>query len=193
MPQRVRVRARSRKLAAAMQNLRDKLLKAGLVDDKQVQKAERDQRAPKKTQTHHQREEKISAEEEQRRAAFAARAAEQAEERRKEAAKRAEAKAQSERAHRLRQLVTTNRIDDPGASLFHYVRRNGKIGRLAIGLPTQALLESGGAAVVEDPGAVDCAIVPAAVAAKIYEVDPKCIRFWLGPDKPIGFSDVGEA
>ena len=176
-----------------MQNLRDKLLKAGLVDDKQVQKAERDQRAPMKSQTHRQREETVSAEDLERRAAFAARAAEQAEERRKEAAKRAEAKAQSERARRLRQLVEANRISDPGASLFHYVRRSGKIGRLAIGPETQKLLESGGAAVVEDPGAADCALVPAEAAKKIYQVDPKCIRFWLGPDKPIGFSDAGEA
>ena len=172
-----------------MQNLRDKLLKAGLVTEKQAQEAARDTRAPKK---HREREAKESEEEKQRREAFAAREAELAEERRKEAAKVAEARMQSERARRLRQIVESNRIDDPGASLFHYVRRNGKIGRLALGLETQKLLESGGAAVVEDPGAPDCAVVPAEAAKKIYEVDPLAIRFWHGPDKPIGFSDAGE-
>jgi uncharacterized protein YaiL (DUF2058 family) len=175
-----------------MQNLRDKLLKAGLVSEKQASEAERDTRAPKKGQTHRQREETVSTEEKQRREAFAAREAEQAEERRKEAAKKAEARQQSERALRLRQLVESNRIVAPGAGLFHYVRRNGKIGRLAIDGETQKLLESGAAAVVEDPGAPDCAIVPAKAAEAIYSVDPKAIRFWHGPEKPIGFSDAGE-
>src|SRR5437667_12817155 len=172
-----------------MQNLRDKLLKAGLVTENQANEAERTQKAPKK---HREREEKLSAEEEQRRAAFAAREAELAEERRKEAAKVAEARMQSERARRLRQIVESNRIDDPGASMFHYVRRNGKIGRLALGLETQKLLESGGAAVVEGPRSPDCAVVPAGAAKKIHEVDPQAIRFWHGPDKPIGFADAGE-
>src|ERR1700674_129625 len=106
-----------------MQNLRDKLLKAGLVTEKQAQEAAREKRPPKK---HREREEAESAEEEQRREAFAAREAELA-----------EARMQSERARRLRQIVESNRIDDPGASMFHYVRRSGKIGRLALGLETQ--------------------------------------------------------
>ena len=173
-----------------MQNLRDKLLKAGLVTEKQAQEAAREKRPPKK---HREREQVESAEERQRREAFAAHEAELAEARRKEAAKVAEARMQSERARRLRQIVESNRIDDPGASMFHYVRRNGKIGRLALGLETQKLLESGGAAVVEDPGSPDCAVVPAEAAKKIHEVDPQAIRFWHGPDKPIGFADAGES
>lgn len=174
-----------------MQSLRDKLLKAGLVTEEQAKKSERDGKSgPKKT--HRQAEQKVSLEEQQRRDAFAAHAAEQAEERRKEEAKRAEAKMQSERARRLRQIVESQRISDPGASLFHYVRRSGKIGRLAIGLETQKLLESGAAAVVDDPGSPDCAVVPAEAAKRIYEVDPQSIRFWCGPDKPIGYSDAGE-
>ena len=84
-------------------------------------------------------------------------------------------------------------FDDPGAGLFHYVRRNGKIGRLALGAETQKLLESGAAAVVDDPGSPDCAVVPAEAAKRIYQVDPQAIRFWHGPDKPIGFSDAGES
>jgi len=30
------------------------------------------------------------------------------------------------------------------------------------------------------------------LAKRIYEVDPQAIRFWYGPEKPIGFSDAGE-
>ena len=174
-----------------MQNLRDKLLKAGLVSDKQAQEAARTDRPPKKP--HREREEAQSVEEKQRRDAFAAREAEVSEERRKEAAKVAEAKMQSERARRLRQLVESNRLREaPGEVSFHFVKRSGKIGRLAISPETARLLESGGAAVVDDPGSPDHAVVPAEAAKRIYQVDPQAIRFWFGPDKPIGFSDAGE-
>jgi hypothetical protein len=61
-----------------MQNLRDKLLKAGLVTEKQAKEAGRDQR---QARTHKEREAQVSAEEKQRREAFAAREAELAEER----------------------------------------------------------------------------------------------------------------
>jgi uncharacterized protein YaiL (DUF2058 family) len=173
-----------------MQNLRDKLLKAGLVSENQAKEAAREQKAPK--QTHRLREQQVSQEERERRDAFALREAEQAEERRKEAAKIAEARMQSERARRLRQLVESNRIADKGEVTFHYVRRSGKIGRLDVSLDLQAKLESGAAALVEDPGSPDCAVVVAEAAKRIYEVDPQAIRFWFGPEKPIGFSDAGE-
>ncbi len=174
-----------------MQNLRDKLLKAGLVTEKQAQEAARGERrgAPK---TLHERDRQVSDEERQRREAFAAREAEVAEQRRQEAAKQAEARMQSERARRLRQLVEAHRIREDGEVSFHYVRRSGKIGRLDVSVATQKMLEQGGAAVVEDPGSPDCAVVPGDAAKRIYEVDPRAIRFWFGPEKPIGFSDAGE-
>lgn len=173
-----------------MQNLRDKLLKAGLVSEKQAQEAERDQRQPRK---HREREAKESAEERQRREAFAAREAELGEERRREAAKVAEARMQSERARRLRQLVEAHRLEIGGELQFHYVKRSGKIGRLAVGVELQKMLESGAAAVVDDPGQPEGAVVPAEAARKVYEVDKEAIRFWYGPEKPIGFSDAGES
>jgi hypothetical protein len=174
-----------------MQNLRDKLLKAGLVTEKQAHEAAREQRQGSAKKVH-QREHQGSEEERQRREAFAAREAELAEERRKEAARQAEARMQSERARRLRQLVEAHRLRENGEVTFHYVRRSGKIGRLDVSLATQKLLEQGGAAVVEDPGSPDCAVVPGEAAQRIYAVDPQAIRFWFGPDKPIGFSDAGE-
>jgi uncharacterized protein YaiL (DUF2058 family) len=174
-----------------MQNLRDKLLKAGLVTEKQAQQAAREERQTT-GKTHRQREQAISEEESQRREAFAAREAELSEERRKEAAKQAEARMQSERARRLRQLVETHRIREAGEVSFHYVRRNGKVGRLDVSVKTQQSLEQGAAAVVDDPGSPDCAVVSGEAAKRIYEVDPQAIRFWYGPEKPIGFSDAGE-
>jgi len=171
---------------AAMQNLRDKLLKAGLVTEKQAKDAERGQKKPAGTVK--QKQEAVSEEERQRRDAFAQREVELAEERRKEAAKKAEARQQSERAHRLRQLVEASRVREaPGDVHFHFVKRSGKIGRLALTPETARLLESGAAAVVEDPGNPEHAVVPSEAAKRIFEVDRLAVRFWFGREKPIGF------
>jgi uncharacterized protein len=173
-------------LGAAMQNLRDKLLKAGLVTEKQAQEAEKGQKRPRATVK--AKEDALSAEERQRQEAFAQREAEISEERKKEAARKAEARMQSERALRLRQLVETNRVrEPPGEVNFHFVKRSGKIGRLAVSPETAKLLESGAAAVVEDPGQPEHAVVPSEAAKRIYQVDAQAIRFWMGPEKPIGF------
>jgi uncharacterized protein YaiL (DUF2058 family) len=191
---------------APMQNLRDKLLKAGLVTEKQAKDAERKDEKPAGAQhrtakeraspatggapagAQHRTEEAVSEEERQRRDAFALREAELSEDRRKDAAKKAEARMQSERAHRLRHLVETHRVREaPGEVDFHFVKRSGKIGRLAVSPETAKLLEGGKAAVVEDPGQPEHAVVPGEAAKRIYEVDPQAIRFWFGPEKPIGF------
>ncbi len=170
-----------------MQNLRDKLLKAGLVTEKQAKEAERAQKNPQ-AGTVKQKQQALSDEERQRREAFAQREAELAEERRKEAARKAEARQQSERALRLRQLVEANRLREaPGDVHFHFVKRSGKVGRLAVSPETAKLLESGAAAVVEDPGSPEHAVVPGEAAKRIYEVDKQAVRFWFGPEKPIGF------
>lgn len=173
-----------------MQNLRDKLLKAGLVTQKQVERAE-------KAPAHRPRPgpppaRPVSEEERQRREAFAAHDAEKAAERQKELEKLAEARAQSERAHALRALIEEHALrEPPGEVAFHYQKRSGKIGRLALSPETAALLEAGKAAVVEDPGRPDPAIVPAHAAKKAWKIDPRAVFFWAGPEKPIGFDDPG--
>jgi uncharacterized protein YaiL (DUF2058 family) len=169
-----------------MQNLRDKLLKAGLVTADQVKNADKKPER-KKDPPRPQRSE----EERQRREAFAARDAEVAEQRKKELAKLQESRMQSERAHKLRALVQQHRITETGDTHFHYVKRSGKIGRLLVTAETAKLLEGGVAAVVEDPGQPDAVVVPSKAAEKFYAVDPKSIRFWAGPQKPVGFDDVG--
>jgi uncharacterized protein YaiL (DUF2058 family) len=179
-----------------MQNLRDKLLKAGLVTESQVKKAETDKvRGKERPQGRPQRPapQPLSEEERQAQQAFAAREAEVSEERRREAAKAAEAKAQSERARSLRALVLSHKIEQPpvGEAQFHFVRRSGKVGRLLVTAQTQALLEQGAAAVVENPGQPDPVVLPAEAAKEAYRIDPRAVFFWNGPQKPIGFEDVG--
>jgi uncharacterized protein YaiL (DUF2058 family) len=171
-----------------MQNLRDKLLKAGLVTSDQVKKAEEKGKPKERPRP----DPKKAEEERQRREAYAAHEAEVAEQRRKEQSKVHEARMQSERAHKLRALVAEHRFREaPGEVHFHYVKRSGKIGRLALSADTAGLLERGEAAVVEDPGQPECVVVPSGAAEKFYAVDPKSIRFWAGPRKPVGFEDVG--
>jgi uncharacterized protein YaiL (DUF2058 family) len=178
-----------------MQNLRDKLLKAGLVSEKDVKDAEQKRREQKpKPASFKARVEQQSDEERQRREAFAAREAELADERRQEAAKKAEARMQSERAHKIRQLVESHRIREPAGEVsFHFVKRSGKIGRLAVSPETAKLLEAGAAALVEDPGQPEPAVLPGAAAERVHAVDPLAIRFWNGPEKPIGFNDPAES
>jgi uncharacterized protein len=143
-----------------MQNLRDKLLKAGLVTEQEAREAER--KAGKPQGTIHHKQQAQSEEERQRR--------------------------EAERALRLRQLVEANRVrEPPGEVNFHFVKRSGKVGRLAVSPETAKLLESGAAAVVEDPGNPEHAVVPGEAAKRIYEVDKQAVRFWFGPEKPIGF------
>jgi uncharacterized protein YaiL (DUF2058 family) len=171
-----------------MQNLRDKLLKAGLVSAEQVKKAEE----KGKPKARPKPDPKAELEERQRREAFAAHDAEIAEEHRREAAKVAEARKQSERARALRALVQEHKLRDTfGEVPFHYVKRSGKIGKLVLTEEIARLLEGGNAAVVEDPGQPECVVVPGEAASRFYAIDPKAIRFWAGPGKPVGFEDVG--
>ena len=175
-----------------MQNLRDKLLKAGLVTEGQVKNAEKKQQAGKpgpRPQTASTAPATLA--DRQAQEAFRARDAEVSEERRKELAKLAEAKAQSERARSLRALVEQQRLREPvGEAQFHFVRRSGKVGRLLVSPATAKLLEDGAAAVVENPGQPDPAVLPADAAREAYRIDPRAIFFWNGPLKPIGFEDA---
>ena len=175
-----------------MQNLRDKLLKAGLVSQEQVKKAET--KAPKaRPPAPPHRPAPQTDEERQRQEAFAAHEAEKAAARQTELDKLAEARAQSERARSLRALVEEHALrEPPGEVTFHYKKRGSKLGRLAVSPETAALLEKGQVAVVEDPGKPDPALVPAHAARAAYKIDPRAIFFWAGPDKPIGFEEPDE-
>ncbi len=190
-----------------MQNLRDKLLKAGLVTEKQIETAlksnsnKRPDKGPRganapaarghdgrpRSEAERQRDEQ----EQQRAQAFAAREAEVSEQRRRDAARQSEARLQSERARSLRALIGSERLQETlGEVPFHFVRRSGKVGRLALTPAVARLLEEGAAAVVELPGETDPAILPSDAAKKAFRIDPRAIFFWAGPQKPIGFDNL---
>ncbi len=174
-----------------MQNLRDKLLKAGLVTEKQVEKALTDNKRTHKGPPRPHAPRVQSPEEAQRAAAFAARDAEVAEQRRRDSAKANEAKQQSERARSLRALIAEHRLRETlGEVSFHFVRRSGKVGRLALTPAIAKMLEDGEAAVVELPGETDPAVLPGDAAKRAWTIDPRAIFFWAGPKKPIGFDDL---
>jgi uncharacterized protein YaiL (DUF2058 family) len=183
-----------------MQNLRDKLLKAGLVTEKQIEtaltppkKQERNQRPPQRpAPSQRALAPRVQTEEERQRAeAFALHDKELAEQRAKELAKQQEARLQSERARSLRALINEHKLQDTlGEVSFHFVRRSGKVGRLALSPAVAKLLEEGAAAVVEMPGETDPAVLPGFAAKKAWTIDPRAIFFWAGPQKPIGFEDA---
>jgi uncharacterized protein YaiL (DUF2058 family) len=190
-----------------MQNLRDKLLKAGLVTEKQVETAlktksnPRPDKGPRRANAPDARwqaerprteaERQLDEQELQRAQAFAAREAEVSEQRRRDAARQSEARLQSERARSLRALIGSERLHETlGEVPFHFVRRSGKVGRLALTPAIARLLEEGAAAVVELPGETDPAILPSDAAKKAFRIDPRAIFFWAGPQKPIGFDDL---
>ena len=183
-----------------MQNLRDKLLKAGLVTEKQIETAltppankrpDRSAQRPAPSRPAQHAPRAMTAEERQTAEAFAARDAEVAEQRKRDLAKQNEARQQSERARSLRALITEHRLHDTlGEVSFHFVRRSGKVGRLALAPAIAKLLEEGAAAVVEMPGETDPAVLPGHAAKKAWTIDPRAIFFWAGPQKPIGFDDL---
>jgi uncharacterized protein YaiL (DUF2058 family) len=140
----------------AIGNLRDKLLKAGLVDKKQKQQADTQERRDKKQKTHEQ----LAAEEAERQRQFEAKKAEEAEAQRRLDAEREAERAKHEAANRIRNICDrwSVRSRGPGDGKrdkggpprrFYFVKRSRRIGFLVISdlLYDQLLL--GALAVVE--------------------------------------------
>jgi uncharacterized protein YaiL (DUF2058 family) len=168
-----------------MQNLRDKLLKAGLVTPAQAQKAaeapKREGSAPRARSAQRTPPAPLSEEDRQRAEAFALLEAEKSAERQKEQLKAAEARAQSDRARTLKALIIEYAIQEPmGEVAFHYQKRSGKIGRLLVTPELQQRLERGEVGLIEDPGKPEPALVAAEAARRAKLLDPKTVFFWTG-------------
>ncbi len=173
-----------------MQNLRDKLLKAGLVT----------------------KEESREAEEREARARQAAAARPEAPRRRppREAAPtrplppvptlpllpgskahhRQEATKQRELDEKLRDVVLLTEVPfEVGAHPFHFVTRKGKLRRLELSEAQAAALESGQLAVVErqEPAQIEHTLVPPEAAERMLELFPRAVRFYAKAGAAVGF------
>lgn len=131
----------------AIQNLRDKLLKAGLVDKKQKQQVDTQDRRDKKQKS----VEQLAAEEAERQRQFAEQQAAEAEANRLREAQRTVDRLQHETWNRVRNICDRWAVRQikPGARRFHFVQRSGRIGYLLVNDALYDQLLQGALAVVE--------------------------------------------
>lgn len=168
-----------------MQNLRDKLLKAGLVSEEAARKSTKEAsagaNASPKTRAAppaHKPAPTIP-----RLPPLALPGT--------KAFQRLEALKQQEEDKRLRDLVTSAQVPvEPGEHAFHFITRKGKLRRLNLSEAQAKQLESGALAVVErpEPAMIEHSLVPAATAEAIFVWSPKSVRFFNKEGSPIGFS-----
>ena len=179
-----------------MQNLRDKLLKAGLVTAEQAEKAEKT--APPAPRPERRREQS-------ERPASAGRASGPLMVARlqplpsvpklpplagSKVSQRLEAKRQREQDRRLRERVLAAQVAvEPGERTFYFVTRKNRLRRLELSDAQAEALEQGRLAVVErpDPAQIEHALVPAELALALVSEFPRAVRFLNAPGSAVGF------
>ena len=147
-----------------MQSLKDKLLKAGLVTEADAQRAEKPNRAV---------ESRIPPSAESRIPKLPPLPG-------SPAAQREQSAKQLELDRKVRELVLKSQVAfEPGPRAFYFPTRKGKARRLELSEAQAEKLEKGELAVVErpDPGAIEHALVPAAVALELKALSDKVVRF----------------
>lgn len=171
-------------MSGAMADLRDQLLRAGLVDSKTKQQADttaRRQRKNKKKKKKKKKEQTPTEQDRQREAYETRLAVEALENRRREAARAKEREAR-ELESRIANLAGTWAVRElkPGPRRFCFVTRQQKIGWFHVTPPVAWKLESGQLAIVERPGDTDepHALVPARIAERIEQLDAAYVLFW---------------
>jgi len=192
-----------------MQNLRDKLLKAGLVSEDQVKKAEtkaprrpspsqaprREGAAPRGERGPRERPERPERRDGRPPARRPSEPAALAVPKLpplpgSKAAQRMESKKQVELDRKLRELVHGGQVPvDVGATVFYFMTRKGKLRRLELTEAQAKQLENGELAVVErpEPAQIEHSLVPAAVAEQMFALSKKAVRFLNRKESPIGF------
>ncbi len=176
-----------------MQNLRDKLLKAGLVTTEQAEKAEKASQATERPERRRERP------------APAARSGGPWMVVRPQplsaipnlpplagskASQRLEARRQLERDRELRERVLALQVPvEPGERTFYFVTRKNRLRRFELSDGQGEALEQGRLAVVErpDPAQIEHALVPAELALALVGEFPKAVRFLNAPGSPVGF------
>ena len=167
-----------------MQDLREKLLKAGLVDKQQARKAKTEKRRKKKEKKNAQKGGAPS-ELEVQKERYQQKLGQQAARARDLQQRLNEEQAQHEARERIRNLILTGALkkilgDD---SRFHFVGRDRRIRRLTTTEEIAEGLTSGALAIVafEDDAARDYRVVGVETARRLEELDPSVILFWNKP------------
>jgi hypothetical protein len=193
-----------------MQNLRDKLLKAGLVSDEQAKRSESEPaRAPRRPPDRPRDERPVNRGHSARPPPRDARPSGPPH-RPDEAGpripklpplpgsrehQRLASKKQLEIDRTLLDLARTNEIPAaPGQHTFYFVTRKGRLRRLEITPEQAGQLERGELAIVErrEPSAVEHALVPPAIALQMRALAEKSVRFLNTPGEAVGFLSDAE-
>jgi uncharacterized protein YaiL (DUF2058 family) len=177
----------------AIGNLRDKLLKAGLVDKKQKQQADIQDRRDKKQKS----QEQLAQEDAARQKEFEARLAAEAEAQRLLEAEREKERAVHEQRNRVRNICDRWSVrmrgkpasgGAQGPRRFYYVKRSQKIGHLTVNEFILDQLLLGALAIVERaPDEETHVLLPPEPAERVLELDLDCVRYWARKAGPIGF------
>ena len=179
-----------------MQNLRDKLLKAGLVTAEQAEKAEKTAEAAPRPERQEQRPERPASDERGSGPLMVARLQALSSIPKlpplagSKASQRLEAKRQQEQDRRLRERVLAAQVAvEPGERAFYFVTRKNRLRRLELSDAQAEALEQGRLAVVErpDPAQIEHALIPGELALALVSEFPKAVRFLNAPGSPVGF------
>jgi hypothetical protein len=104
---------------------------------------------------------------------------------------RLQALEQQELDKKLRELVTAGQIAlETGDTVFHFVTRKGKLRRLELSKVQAERLEKGELAVVErpEPAQIEHSLVPPEVAEMAHALSATAVRFFNRPGSPLGFA-----
>lgn len=176
-----------------MQNLRDKLLKAGLVTKEQTTKVAEEAVAKPKASVPRRFEEaprRPYRDSREAREVVLAPVPKLPPLPGSKAYHRLEAMKQRERDDQLRELVLTCEVPiELGAHAFHFVTRKGRLRRLELSEAQAKLLEEGKLAVVErqEPAQIEHSLVPPEAAERMLALFPKSVRFFSKAGAAVGF------
>jgi uncharacterized protein len=154
-------------------SLRDQLLQAGLVSEKQVKQAEQSKQRQNYTDRKQVGKKDRNFREEQRQAELQKQAAAKAA---KDAAlnkKREEKAAAKARWAEIRQLVEQHKIAKPESDDYFNFVINGKVGRIAVDAPLRERIVRGDLAIVRCDGHYE--LVPAETGERVKEREPRAV------------------
>jgi uncharacterized protein len=161
-----------------MQNLRDQLLKTGLINKGQKQQIEQEKRRERKQLKKGQADE--IAQEQQRQAYEARLEAQRAADRERAAAQRAQLEAK-EKFLRIRHITDYWRLEEPsGTRRWYFVTRNNVVKYLYVSEPLGLQLSTGTLAIVERPEEFEeprYVLIEREAAELVARVDPTYVRF----------------
>lgn len=164
-------------MVSPMSSLRDQLLKAGLVSQKQARQSEHQQRVKRKSTGR----DGLEAEKAAKQAEIAAQKAADRQADKARAADQNAAVDARNLQNQIAQIVSGGRarVDDRGRRRFFFETRDGRVLYLALGDPENDQLISGQLGIVEsESGKVS--VIDRATAARVAELDPRWIRCWNG-------------